>query len=591
MINYLFYMVFAYYVVLFFIKIKSQRLKICLYAFPLVLIIILKYGIGADYFSYQYLYESLSVSSIGNFFNSLTRVEIGFRVLMLIGRLLHLPYHVFNVLICMIIFTFISKWIAENSKDVGLSYLIYYSLFFFVWNLSALRQALVMSVALYYILNKNKLDLKWQILLVLGLTTIHASALILLLYMFIDKLNLNLKKHIILLVFCCIVTVIPLYRIFEMLPDGIPLVSSVAVYLENGINPFWNVQGILRLVMVLPLLIIYNQYSEIGLENKKQIDIAILGISIYFLVRFAELSSARLLAYSLILCVIIYVNGISILPKKWLRIMGKSALVVFCFMFLVKEMIALKDQTGIQSTSRFGVPVTTIFNSKAADFNDSYAFLISDKENRKSQYEEYFKNSMSSRISDYDGLNEHNKEDLIAVRFPNGLYGFIDTKGNIVKGPRFEYEPNTYRYIYEEIDEDMNLRSYWTIGGSSISYNDSIEIIEQSIVQKQAIISQSMRVEYFEDNNVPEEILGLFSYKNQVTIHDVTIVNKPFSYKIYRLTYFNEDVYVYVDENDRLLIEDYFHEKEYYNEIGILVVSNRFYTSFIDENGNVLWMQ
>lgn len=59
----------------------SKRLKVIAFTVPLILLTAFRFGIGADYFSYQVLYESMNVSSLASLFSSNERIEFGYRIL------------------------------------------------------------------------------------------------------------------------------------------------------------------------------------------------------------------------------------------------------------------------------------------------------------------------------------------------------------------------------------------------------------------------------------------------------------------------------------------------------------------------------
>ena len=172
----------------------SEKTKVIIMVFLTSIVLVSRYGVGTDYFPYQFLYESMDISS----FSLSDRLEPGFKILMYLFRMLNLSFHTFAVFLSLIIYGLTSFWIYWNSRYPSRSLYLYTSMFFLVWTLSALRQGLVMSIALILFFDKDiKLSIYVKLLIIAGLSTFHLSALILIPLVFIMELNFSKKNLLI----------------------------------------------------------------------------------------------------------------------------------------------------------------------------------------------------------------------------------------------------------------------------------------------------------------------------------------------------------------------------------------------------------
>ena len=172
---------------------KVNKTYFYVFILSLFFIAIMRFGIGADYFAYDYLYNIMSSSDINNSFFVLDNVEWLFKYIMMSFNLLGISYHLFNVFFTVIILGFTLYWISKKSPNKYLSILLYISMFFLVWTLSAIRQGLVIAILLNVFFGEKKFSTRNQILISVGLSLIHSSAIIALLIYLISKLNFNKK--------------------------------------------------------------------------------------------------------------------------------------------------------------------------------------------------------------------------------------------------------------------------------------------------------------------------------------------------------------------------------------------------------------
>ena len=130
-----------------FIPTEDKRVKLAISIAPAIFVILFRFGLGTDYFSYQYLYNNHDVTSFVEALKSQSySMEVGFRILVYIFRSLYLPYQVFIATISLTIYAFFIKWIDDTDLDLSLSIMLLNGMFFVVWSLGAIRQGLILEI-------------------------------------------------------------------------------------------------------------------------------------------------------------------------------------------------------------------------------------------------------------------------------------------------------------------------------------------------------------------------------------------------------------------------------------------------------------
>ena len=105
---------------------------------------------------------------------------------------------IFLIITALIIFLPLEKYLYDNSKDVSMSAMIYMCLFFQCFGITAIRQAIALSmVSLWGFQFVKERKLSWYILTVAIAFMFHASAIIMLPYYFLYQIKLTKKMRII----------------------------------------------------------------------------------------------------------------------------------------------------------------------------------------------------------------------------------------------------------------------------------------------------------------------------------------------------------------------------------------------------------
>ncbi|WP_422123913.1 EpsG family protein [Planococcus sp. X10-3] len=355
----------------------KKRVSLLIFTSIISLLAFLRYGIGADYFSYELLYFYIEESPFEEFFAESAHGEIGFRLFGSVLKGFGVPYQLYLVIIATINMIYVWKLVKKYSLNPTLSLVIYFSFFYFVWTFSGLRQGLTLVIGIYYLLEAIEKNKTLKIILVsLTLSLIHSSALILIFLYFITKINFSKNQLMLLAISGFLMSFLPLNLILPYL-TWIPIIENASQYVFDvgGLNSL-DFAGIVRVLLLIFIFLYYESFSSTSLMNKKILDIYIISLILYFIMQsLGELTAARFSIYGKYLEIIILVNIFYLHKKRINKLIYSYGLIVLCSLYLYKETNTLELQSGLNNSSMY-VPYVSIFNQDEYMFNKkSYEIL------------------------------------------------------------------------------------------------------------------------------------------------------------------------------------------------------------------------
>ena len=373
----MYYTVFIIGVIL---SIVNDKKKISFKIFGAILLVLafLRYGVGSDYFSYNFLYNRLSESLLLEFNYGLDNQEILFRIFGSILKKIGFSYQQYLIIIAIINLNFIFKICKKYSKNPTLSLLIYFSFYYFVWTFSGLRQGIVLAIGMYYLLEclENNRTIK-LLLISLLLSLVHASGIVLIFLYIGAKINFNKKKLMFLSFVGILFSIIPIDNILLKL-TWIPYINRILPYIDSNITilSILDFQSLGRVVFLVIALFYYDLYSRKNDISKLIINIYILSIILYFCLKFSELTAARLSIYGMLLNIIILPNIFYIQKDKFNRFIYITFIGVFCIAYFNKELYTMEKQTGLVNSNKIIIPYTNIYNKEKYIFNNKYFYYL-----------------------------------------------------------------------------------------------------------------------------------------------------------------------------------------------------------------------
>lgn len=581
----MYYIVFLYLVILYILSDEiPKRLRWFCGAIPFVLIVFLRYGVGADYFSYMYIYEKMNINDISKSLALFPNTEITYKWLNLIAKSIGINYYWFMTIGSLFIFTVIYYVIQKKSEIPELSLLLYYSMFFLVWNLSAFRQGIALAIFTFFILFKDELSIFMKIFLMIIAAIFHLSVLVPAVVYLISKLNWNWKRLICLLILSIFVSIIPLKYILSQFED-IALINRVLVYVTTD-SSLISFPVIIRIAISTILIFMYEKLIQESPKDTIIYNFIIINLLMYIFLFFSPITAGRLSIYGYFLIILVAPNVINQIPlTKSLKVL---LVVVGSFIYFNKEFNTTKNQSSYAG-SNYELNRVNIFNPEIKSFGSSYAFNMDVILNTLPDTELWRNISKGSYAT-----TEYNSNDIyISVYFPvANRYGTINLDGEVLGEPKSEYRYKIYGDIKEVI--------YNTDGFKTIKYT-SLETDET--------IHYNIRIDDFLTFYIQElDYQDRWNEKQEVSINDLNIgYLKEFNLTSFETAVlynsdFNDDLhYLHIKDflgskflilkDDKPLIEKWYDRIDTYNTSGVIKGFYGDYVDYINDRGKVIWIE
>jgi hypothetical protein len=333
------------------------------YLFILLILASLRYGVGPDYFGYEYLY-SLVNTSLKEQLGALTGQELIFRLLGLILNSINLSYQQYLAIIALITLHYIGKICKKYSQYPIFSLYLFFCLFYFVWIFSGIRQGLTLAIGVYYLLQclESRKHIKF-VVIVFILSLIHAASLILLLFYVLANLNIGRKAHLIGVFFCFLISLLPtenLWRIFSYLP----YFERIEFYKPNAeevINIF-DFKSISRFILLFLIgVVLAKSYDQKEAIQRKIMNIYVASFGIYYSLKFVEILAAQASLYGFMLIILILPNMYGKLRNGPNSKVFLAFILLFSILYFFKTLLSMDDMSRLNHSSLI-TPYTNIFN-------------------------------------------------------------------------------------------------------------------------------------------------------------------------------------------------------------------------------------
>lgn len=355
---------------------KDQIKATKIYTALLLILSAFRYGIGADYFSYMFLYKRLFVNVVPELKFGRQKQEAGFRALGSLIKTLGANYQVYLAILALLSLFFVYKISVKYSKNPMLSMTTYYAFYYFVWTLSSLRQGLAMAVGMYFLLEaiNNK---RWVAFLVVSVLMyfVHTSSLILLvMYLLAKYIPWNKKRMIIAITASVIIAFIPMGDVVLYFSQYVDVLRRIASYLDGvfTIEKLLSLSSLARLVLMGVVLYYYNELVEDSPMMKNIVHVYLISFIVYFLFQFSEITAARLSIYGRILDFVILPSIIYLKAPKINKNIVIAGLVLFICMYFAKELNTMQNQAGLVTKENYYVSYSSIFNKEDRNYNTFY---------------------------------------------------------------------------------------------------------------------------------------------------------------------------------------------------------------------------
>lgn len=589
----MYYLVFL---ILYIIFITNPRMnkKHYIYSFLMLSsLIIFKFGVGTDYMSYEYIYNNMNTSNLNEFMNSFKNIDIGYKLLMFPFLKYGISFNVFFSILNIIILFFITLWIYDNSSNYHLSLLLYFSMFFFVWVLSGVRQGLVISLILFLLYN-NRFSFKQyqRLVIILLLSVFHKSVFIILFYELLSNIKWNKKKHLLVLVFSILINLLPL----QYLINYVSKFSMFSTIFENYVINDYFIFDFPALVRFLFFIVVYLFYDELKKNHNIRLisDSFLLGISIYFLLKFSELIASRLTIYSLTMIVILGPEILKSLQDEAKKLKTRKfvidiliASVVFLgsITYLEKELRTMASQSNYKSEGLY-ISYSNIFQNSYDDFNTHFSFFNNANQLSKQQILKDVPSFCSRKRVPFK------EEDSYYIVENEGLYIALNQNGEILE----KSESSSYYEIIKGIKVEYKHIDGKMVKGVKLhdltEQNRSFDVMYEEIsdyyldpnysVLKEERISKSF--------NVTKDFSSFFWNQNNIGSQIINKVETPFEYYIVRQKYLGYSNYIYLNKNFDPLFDLITPSVSSFDQQGFMRIRSYYGDLLINEEGEIIWV-
>lgn len=557
----------------------------------LIITTLLRSGVGSDYYSYYSMFNSISSDSLFETLSLNIRVEPGFRIWMQVFKSIGASPELFLNITSLIILIFFLLWIYNNSENINLSFILFYSLFYNVWVLSALRQGLALSIGSYLFLSKKKIDFSKSLVFALLLSSFHSSALFYIPIIIIRHMNITKKGINKFLVLTIIVSFLPLSMLLSYL-DFLPFTAKLLSNLDTGL-PFLNFSYQVRILMtIFGVILLY--FREKTFYYTKMTTIFLIGFGFYFSISFSELIGSRMGIYTYILIVLLlpyFIENINKSNIKFLHRMRVLALVftlAFATLSLYKEIDAMRIQSYFVSDEAI-MPYITVLNPRHGDFGSREAFVLARQAEEATEFENYHEGKDYSTVVEFDStignviVEAPSKDE----RYLINSFGERSYSEKIVKNST----------LYSDVivsDWQMPLLKdvrYFDLTNSKRSKDELREKVVYETRENLIFQETSEELTSFKYDDLPEATQNLFKFKRRLGDLVVYKISKPFEYHVVVAEYQQMKHYLYLDENLEPLINRVFVGKSGYNSENIIALRYQTKDYFFNKKGELIWIQ
>ena len=342
--------------------------SVLLFYFYLTLLWVLasfRYGVGPDYFAYEYSYSIVNTSIIEEFFAT-SGQEVLFRIFGSIFNALSFSYQQYLAVTALITLFYVAKTCKQYSQYPVISLYLYFCFFYFVWVFSGIRQGLTLAIGTYYLLAclQGRNHLKFFIITTV-LSFIHASSWIL--FLFYGLANLRLKRRTLYVgvLFSFLISLLP-SEYFMIFFSNLPFGERIQFYFrpDEGeiIISYFDFKSISRFILLILIGgVFWMDYSKHDNDQNNIMTIYIVSFGVYYGLRFVEILAANASLYGFMLIIIIMPNIYSRIKRLYVSNLFLAFMLTFSIAYFFKNLYSMQDMSKLEHSSLI-TPYTNIFN-------------------------------------------------------------------------------------------------------------------------------------------------------------------------------------------------------------------------------------
>lgn len=343
----MYYLAFIYLALLVFHKNNyKKKTQFFLVILPFILIIFFRYGIGADYFSYGYIYDKVDPNSISATIERQPRIEPVYLILNVFAKKIGLSYHVFSGVFATGLTVLMLKLLQDNSPHFELSALIYYSILFIYWNISAMRQGLVVAVLLFVYFNKKyDFTMSQRLVATAILFFVHPTAIIVPVLYVISLFPWEKVEFYILLILA------PFFRevvqiIMNFIPPSMPYLGKINRYIGYDMIKIISAPSFMRIAFIIFIVHHYIRLLDAYPEYRVMFNFSILSLIMYFYLPTSMVIGTRTTIFGYYLIIIIFPMILNLYKSKEIYTIVLYGLLGLSVLSFYNEITKVVDRAG-----------------------------------------------------------------------------------------------------------------------------------------------------------------------------------------------------------------------------------------------------
>ncbi|MDG2252946.1 MAG: EpsG family protein [Methylophilaceae bacterium] len=321
-----------------FTSVSSSKKLFLLFMTLLWIIASIRVGQGPDYYGYYHAYLILDSNPIDELSNPIAYQELLFRLLGSSIKAFGLEYQSFLSLIAAISLYYIGKIAWRYSAFPILTALLFFSMFYFTWPYSGIRQGLILCIGAYYFMycaHNNKFIL--FILISFALSLIHLSAIFFIFFFIVYKMHLSKKMIIFLSIIIIFLSFYFQHEIVQFI-NFLPYNERVFFYSQSFYTTsYFDFKTFSRLIIFIILLFIYNEVrKKDDLVLSGVCSISIASFPLYAMFKFSEILASQASLYGFIFIILVLPNYLNRGHNSKLKIFKLLFILLFSTMFFYK---------------------------------------------------------------------------------------------------------------------------------------------------------------------------------------------------------------------------------------------------------------
>ena len=590
----MYYLSFAFFLSAYYLNYKyDKEFNPYLLSVPFILINVFKYGAGTDYFSYSKIYDSLTGN--GSFYallNSKLSIEPGFRILNILSGKMGINYVIFSALFMSLITYFAIKWIFDDSENIYISLLLYFSMFYLYWNMSVLRQGIVLTFLTYIFFNEKKsYGTKTKVFSTLLMFTFHKSALIVPVFYYIAKLKWTRRVFVALVIISPISRLASAENLIILFGENSPIFSKILKYIDYNSIKYLSVPTLQRLFFIVVLLVFYDRLKS-NAKTKTLVNYALANLIMYLYLPTSMVIGTRTTIFGYYALILLIPAIIETFDYKKLRDFSFVIVLMISSVYMYNELDKQKRNSHYNQ-SIHKMNFETIFNKNLNHYSNAYAvdYQIKDVNQIKNETSEIF----NQLLNPYSHAEIDNQEEYLNVKFLNEeLLGVINTQGEVVIGPMLEDNMTLfgpYARIYND-ELFLNNYEYYHISNlnQKVNYDDAEEYVDSLNKRSNFLSSQNIKEKFISKENLDQfDFLNDYDLKPVEEIFWLYYEEIPdFSY--IRLATRHASYYIILYDNQPV-VDKLYTRIVPLDEKGIIKGYTHTGIDYINLEGNVIWFE